>query len=103
MARQPKPQAPVAPESTKQTIGDVLLDAHTLINGERQGEYGDPAESFERIAALWGAYLGEGISPQDVAICLALLKIGRESHEHKHDNLLDAAGYIGLASEIAGV
>jgi hypothetical protein len=80
--------------------GDILLEAHGLINGDRQGAYGPPAESFCRTAALWSAYLGHTVSGKDVALCLALLKLSREAHRHKPDNLLDAAGYLGLAADM---
>ena len=81
--------------------GEILLDAHALINAERQDDYGTPAQSFTRIAALWSAYLGYKVGAKDVAICMALLKFSREAHQHKHDSLLDAAGYIGLAADLA--
>ena len=80
--------------------GAILLDAHALINAERQDDYGSPAQSFARIAALWSAYLGHPVSGKDVAVCMALLKFSREAHSHKRDNLLDAAGYIGLAADM---
>jgi hypothetical protein len=83
--------------------GDVLLAAHAVINKGRQGSYGPPSRSFARTAALWSAYLGNRISKKDVAVCLALLKLSRESFRHKTDNLLDAAGYIGLAQDLAEV
>ena len=79
--------------------GDILLEAHALINAARREEYGPAAESFNRAAVMWSAYLGRAISGKDVALCLALLKFSREAHRHKRDNLLDAAGYIGLASD----
>jgi hypothetical protein len=81
--------------------GKILLEAHTLINAERQNDYGTPAESLGRIAALWTVYLGRTISAKDVAICMALLKISREAHGHKRDSLLDCAGYIGLAADMS--
>lgn len=81
--------------------GAILLEAHKLINGQRQEEYGDPKFSLRRIAELWSAYLEMEISARDVACLMALQKIGREAHEHKKDNLLDAAGYIGLAADAA--
>ena len=80
--------------------GKILLDAHDLINAERENDYGSPAESFARIAALWSSYLKHPITGKDVAICMALLKFSRESYCHKLDNLLDAAGYIGLAADM---
>ncbi|MCL1916139.1 MAG: DUF6378 domain-containing protein [Desulfovibrionaceae bacterium] len=82
--------------------GNILLEAHALINAERQGDYGPPAESFARIAALWSAYLGHTVTGKDVAVCMALLKFSREAYHHKRDNLLDAAGYIGLAADMEG-
>jgi hypothetical protein len=44
--------------------------------------------------------LGKDISAKDVTVCMALLKLSRESFKHKTDNLLDAAGYIGLAADM---
>ena len=80
--------------------GKILLEAHDLINAERADDYGSPAKSFTHIAALWSAYLGHDVTGKDVAICMALLKFSRESYRHKLDNLLDAAGYIGLAADM---
>lgn len=67
-----------------------------------QEDYGSPAESFARIAALWSAYLGHPVSRKDVAVCMVLLKLAREATSHKRDNLLDAAGYIGIAADMVG-
>ena len=80
--------------------GDILKEAHALINAERQDDYGSPVESFARIAVLWSAYLDRHVTAKDVAICMALLKLSRESHRHKKDNLLDACGYLGLAADM---
>jgi hypothetical protein len=82
--------------------GDVLETALTLLNGPRQEQYGAPAESLRRIAALWSAYLGVDVSGKDVALLMALLKICREGYRHKPDNLIDAAGYIALAGDLEG-
>lgn len=81
--------------------GQILATAQALINETRQDEYGPPKTSFTRIAGLWGAYLGKPITAHDVAVLMALLKLGREAHSHKPDNLIDAAGYIGLAADMA--
>ena len=81
--------------------GTILNEALSLINAQRQDEYGPPSASFGRIAAMWGAYLGQPVSCRDVACLMALLKLAREAHAHKADNLVDAAGYIGLAGDLA--
>lgn len=83
--------------------GAILLEAHSLINGERQGEYGEPCESFRRIAAMWSAYLGKEVTGHDVGCMMALLKLARDANRHKPDNLIDAAGYIGLAADLPDI
>lgn len=81
--------------------GSILRVAFELVNAERQDDYGSPAASLTRIASMWTAYLEQPIDARDVAMLLALMKIAREAHNHKRDNLLDAAGYIGLAADMA--
>lgn len=82
--------------------GNILNDAHALINGERQAQYGRPNENFKRIAVMWSSYLNTDISAADVACMMVLLKLARQAHALKLDNLIDAAGYIGLAADLAG-
>jgi len=81
--------------------GSILLTACDLVNGERQREYGPPGECIGNTADLWSAYLGHPVTAKDVGICLALVKIAREAHSHKRDNLVDACGYLGLAADLA--
>lgn len=83
--------------------GKILLEAHKLINGDRQKEYGNPRIMFSKIAKFWSAYLERDITPEDVAMMMTLLKIARQSYEHKADNLIDAAGYIGHGADLVGV
>lgn len=81
--------------------GKILDEVREIINGERQDIYGNPEDSFATICDLWNGILGpDYIKPKDVGILMALLKIGREIHQHKHDNLVDAIGYLTLAAEM---
>lgn len=84
------------------TRTEVLDTAAELIDGDRARTYGDAAENFGRIAALWEPILGVSITATDVALCLAQLKVARliTSPGH-HDSWVDAAGYIALGGEIA--
>jgi hypothetical protein len=84
----------------KYSRGKILLKALDVINGERQDQYGDPEQSFTEIAKYWSTYLKREISASDVAMMMVLFKIARESHCLKEDNIVDAAGYLGLYSEI---
>lgn len=80
-------------KTTEQTIFD---EAQNIIAGARQNEYGRADQSFTNIAKVWSAILKVDVSPEQVALCMAGLKLVRESYAHKRDNLVDAIGYVGL-------
>ena len=85
--------------------GSVLAEAADVINGERQDVYGNPEDSFELIAKYWSVFLAPKFGPvpldgEDVAIMMTLFKIARESHQHKRDNIRDAAGYLGIYADM---
>ena len=87
------------------TRKEVLQTAEKMVNGDRQDDYGTPENSFETIANLWYAYLGDrlktGITPHDVAAMMALLKIARIASGHgKNDNWVDLAGYAACGGEL---
>lgn len=76
----------------------ILTEAHALVHGDRQATYGHPAVDFSRTAALVNVLLAHKLSadlgPEDVALLMVAVKLSRECHEHKRDNLVDAAGYL---------
>lgn len=78
----------------------ILQEAENLTNGDRQKAYGHPSVNFKNIADGWNWYLKMqyeidiNLQPQDVAMLMTLLKLAREVHLPKRDNLVDAAGYI---------
>lgn len=78
----------------------VALEAHEIVNCQRRIEYGPCEESFERVADMWSAYLGVDLDPQDVAMCMALLKICRYREGRTWDSLVDLAGYADCAGQI---
>lgn len=80
----------------------VLQEADRLINVDRLAEYGGVRESFEGIAAGWSAIFRTPISADQVALAMVWLKVMREAHKHKRDNIVDIAGYAGLAAQLAG-
>ena len=81
---------------------DIYDQARQLISVERQAQYGAPEDNLGRIAALWGAYLGKSLTAHDVAVMMALVKIGRiASGVTVKDNYVDAVAYMGLADRLA--
>ena len=80
---------------------DVLYTADSLINGDRQKDYGEAHESFEAIAQMWSAYLGTHIEGRDVCHMMALLKIARLRNGPHDDSSCDGAGYLALGAELS--
>ena len=78
----------------------VLLKAEEIINGERRSAYGDAKLSFGKVAKIWSVILNTEVTASQVALCMTGLKIVRECANHKEDNLIDAAGYLGLADQV---
>lgn len=76
----------------------VLAEADRIIHGDRRTSYGGPKESFTRIALVWGSILGHPVTATQVALCMAGLKLIREANKTQRDNLVDIAGYAGLAA-----
>lgn len=92
--------------STPATAEQIALRAAELVGGDRQKTHGDKVENHQNIADLWNAYLGGRInpplSPRDVALLMALLKIARTKiGDHNLDDYTDLAGYAAVAGEIA--
>jgi hypothetical protein len=81
---------------------DKILDAaHDLINGDRAVAYGDAYEMHRRIASGWSEIVGVDVTPAQVALCMAWLKISRlvETPDHL-DSFVDLVAYGALAGEI---
>lgn len=81
--------------------GDILQEAARLTAKDRQKIYGDPKTNHCRIADLWTTYLGYQVTPQQVAICMALVKVARLMETETEDSFIDLAAYAAIAGEIA--
>lgn len=87
---------------------DKALDKIRKVVAEREGNYADPLEMFQKIADMWNAYLFDGadaeiIQPSDVATMMTLFKIARSTNGENSstaDDLLDAVGYSAFASDL---
>jgi hypothetical protein len=80
---------------------EVLAEAMDLVTGDRNRDYGEPIDNFERIAAGWRVLLGCEVTPHQVALCMQWLKMARlvETPEHA-DSYVDAAAYAALAAQL---
>lgn len=73
-----------------------------VIDG-RNSVYGEPVETFARIAQVWSGILGHTINATDVPLCLIGLKIIRtvEAPDYS-DNSDDIEGYLDIFRKIVG-
>lgn len=84
-------------EENKQSI---LEEAKAIIEGSRQSDYGDPVDSFDKIAKTASMIAGKDLSPKECCAVLMAVKIVRERHRHKRDNLVDLCGYAHIMNEL---
>jgi len=95
-------------EEMKTTGCEWFLDeARKCITETRKDKYGHAERNFETISDLWNVYLGDrlkgNLSPNDIGVMMALMKIARiASGTQQTDSYVDAIGYLALAGEIAG-
>jgi hypothetical protein len=74
---------------TEELLNDVQL---TLV--QRGSVYGSAEINHRRISELWSGYLDTYISPEQVAMCMLLVKVARLSQSSDHeDSLADLLGY----------
>jgi hypothetical protein len=79
--------------NTEKLFDDAIALIHT-----RGSHYGHPYPQHNRIAELWSAYVGYPITPNQVAICMALVKISRSVESPEvDDHYKDALAYISIA------
>jgi hypothetical protein len=93
---------------TRSIRDDILLEARQCITVDRAATHGDAEDSFQTIADVWSWYLSnrllpdDPLTPADVAMMMALFKIGRIFGNKTHeDNYVDLAGYAALAGEMS--
>ena len=89
---------------------EILETAAKIVTGGKNKQYGEPEDNFAVIAEYWSTYLSQHnggrmilLTPMDVAIMMALFKIGRitTAGEFAEDSYVDCAGYAAIAGEIA--
>lgn len=79
----------------------VTSEAHRLVTGPRQASYDHPATDFAVTGRMWGALLERwrhseepDVPPELVGLCMAALKLARETYRPARDNRVDACGYV---------
>jgi hypothetical protein len=85
---------------TKGETESILSEAERIVNGDRQADYSDPVENFKHISAIASSIRKKDLTSEDCAVVLMAVKLARENHKHKRDNLVDLAGYVEILNRI---
>lgn len=81
---------------------NILKKAHAIVyerTEEQSRNYGDIQESMIKAATIASHISGELVTPEMIYISIISIKLSRESHAHKEDNLLDAVAYISALND----
>ncbi len=79
----------------------ILQEAQRLTHGDRNADYGHPLDDYTRTAALVSALLAhkllEPITAAEMAAAMGCVKLSRQMHAPKRDNMVDLAGYAWVS------
>lgn len=81
-------------------FSSTLQEADYILNGDRQADYADPKENFERIAKIVSIATNKNITPSDIATVMITIKLLRENNKHKRDNCVDGAAYFEIMNRV---
>lgn len=86
-------------------VETVLAEAQRIIDGPRRHSYGPSDASFRKLAAMWTVILEKKltspISSREADLCMIALKLVRDSNKPDPENIVDIAGYAGLAEHLS--
>lgn len=80
---------------------------------ERGSDYGPVFINHSSIGAIWGGVLAQAVAagrwtagavvpPEIVCLMMVGVKLSREAHRHKTDNIDDAQNYLDFVDELSG-
>jgi uncharacterized protein DUF6378 len=79
-------------------------EALSLVYGDRQGDYGTPRQNYEAVAKVWSGIihhkLKSDLTPEECVLLMTGLKVQREAHKPKRDNVVDLHGYGVVLSRV---
>lgn len=74
---------------------DILREAADIAE-ERQKSYGEVIENLKETCAVAKQMFGLELSMTTAAKFLISLKVSRQKHQHKEDNILDTINYYAI-------
>ncbi len=78
----------------------VCLEAHDLTNGARRESYGHPLDDYTRTVAIFKAWTGIDLTPEQGVKFMICVKQSREHNLPHRENRVDACGYFNCLQEV---
>ena len=84
---------------------EVLLEAHSLITGDRHDAYAHPLEDYTQTRDIFKALTGIDMTVEQAILFMVSVKLSRlrtalDEGRWAHDTVVDTAGYIGCLSMV---
>lgn len=80
---------------------NILQLAQEAVYSDRAADYGTVTSNFGSTAKLWSVILGKEITAEQVGLCMIAVKVSRQMHKFKMDNLTDIAGYAATLEKLS--
>ena len=78
---------------------EILKKAESLINGDRDRDYGDAHKNFQDVAKLWSVILETEVTEKQLVLCMLMVKATRLMKTDHEDSWVDICGYGALGGE----
>lgn len=77
---------------------NILEEANNIVNKrseEKERQYGSFDDSMDTMRDIFNSMTGLDLTTDHMFQAMIALKLSRQKHAHKQDNLLDTAAYVG--------
>ncbi len=78
---------------------EILKKAESLINGDRDRDYGDAHKNFQDVAKLWSVILETEVTEKQFVLCMLMVKAARLMKTDHEASWVDICGYGALGGE----
>lgn len=81
---------------------NILKKAQEIVynrSEEKHRQYGDFHQSMEKATSIFNLISKQRMKTEDMYLAMVAMKLARQSHAHKEDNLLDAVAYISSMND----
>lgn len=84
----------------KNEIKSVLLEAESIVNGDRDVQYGDSLKAFTEYSNILETNFGIKLTPSEICKVQMAIKLGRLKYKYKRDSIVDLCGYAEILNRL---